>query len=223
MRTVVLVPRRNDNGPRDRLWTFVKARLSGWEVHEGHHPIEEGPFNRSAAINRAAAAAGYWDVAIILDSDTVPVETQMVEAVRLAYNTNRITFAFTDYMALSKQGTRQILDGYDGSWEPFIHERMEGTCSSCVVVSRKLWDLIGGFDEEFRGWGWEDVAFSVACQAVTGGLNRVPGPVWHLWHPPSVDAGNLLSPIWKANRDRFAALYEPAMGDRDAMLRVLHG
>jgi hypothetical protein len=75
MRTVFLVPRRNDNGPRDKLWAYCRAR---WETYfpdipifEGHH--DDGPFNRSAAVNRAAKLAGEWDLGIVIDSDVTPV------------------------------------------------------------------------------------------------------------------------------------------------------
>ena len=60
MKPVILVPRRDDNGPRDELWNFCRA---WWEREQSHMPIVEGYhtdglFNRSAAVNRAARLAG---------------------------------------------------------------------------------------------------------------------------------------------------------------------
>ena len=54
--------------------------------------------------------------------------------------------------------------------------------SSVVVVSRKQWDIIGGFDEQFRGWGFEDTAFAAAAETF-GGIIRMDGEVIHFWHP----------------------------------------
>src|SRR5690606_37478462 len=52
----VLVPRRDDGGRRDLLWSFIKraywATMPGYQVVEGYHI--EGPFNRSAGVNIAA-------------------------------------------------------------------------------------------------------------------------------------------------------------------------
>jgi hypothetical protein len=73
MRTVFLVPRRNDGGHRDKLWEYARARwekyLPDVEIFEGHH--DRGSFNRAAAINRAARAAGAWDLGIVIDSDVM--------------------------------------------------------------------------------------------------------------------------------------------------------
>ena len=71
--TVILVPRRDDNGYRDELWAWTKA---WWEREQSHMPIIEGYhtdglFNRSAAINTAARIAGDWDVAVIIDADVI--------------------------------------------------------------------------------------------------------------------------------------------------------
>lgn len=217
---VVLVPRRSDGGHRDRLWEWVRGRLD-LPVVEGHHEAHEGAFNRSSAINRAARAAGDWKVAVIVDADTFTPGPQIVEAVRLARDTGQIAWGFTRYAALDREGTRKVMDGFNGSWEPHVLHEFLHTASSCVVVRRDLWDAVGGFDEGFVGWGFEDVAFSLACQAVGGGWHRAEGTTWHLWHPPSPDAGNTNSPIWRANRDRCQP-YIDAGFDPARMRAVLH-
>ena len=71
--TVILVPRRDDNGYRDELWAWTQG---WWEREQSHMPIIEGYhtdglFNRSAAINTAARIAGDWDVAVIIDADVI--------------------------------------------------------------------------------------------------------------------------------------------------------
>jgi hypothetical protein len=56
--------------------------------------------------------------------------------------------------------------------------------SCCIAVPRAVFEDLGGFDERFRGWGYEDMAF----QSIIVGLypwGRVEGDVIHLWHPRS--------------------------------------
>ena len=57
MRTVFLVPRREDNGHRDKLWEYCRTRWESYfpdiPIYEGHH--DAGPFNRSAAVNRVSS------------------------------------------------------------------------------------------------------------------------------------------------------------------------
>jgi hypothetical protein len=82
MKVVFLVPRRKDDGPRDRIWAYCRARwerlFPDVEVVEGHH--DDGAFNRSAAINRAAELAdegGPWDIGIVIDADVILSESQV--------------------------------------------------------------------------------------------------------------------------------------------------
>lgn len=183
-RVVILTPRRPDGGRRDELWRFCKQwwidRLP-WPVLEGSHL--EGPFNRGAAINAAAAEAAQWDLAVIVDSDVVADPDQVAAAVESARTSGRMTLAFDRYSGLDAAMTDRILAGYDGSWSSGSKLKMTTHVSSIVVVPRALWETVGGFDERFRGWGHDDVAFHAACQVLGGGVDRVPGTVWHLWHP----------------------------------------
>jgi GT2 family glycosyltransferase len=217
----VLVPRRVADEQRERVWAWLAKRLrrDGWDVREGWHTEDEGLFNRSAAINRAAVGSDA-DVFVIADADTLVGRAQIESAVRIARATGTLTFGFHRYAALSEEGTEAVLDGYDGSWEPYVELEFINTASSCVVVRRDLWDRLGGFDERFVGWGWEDVAFSLAAQTLGGGMHRVAGTAWHLWHPQGPDAGNDQSPVWKANRERWRP-YDAAFHDEAAMVEAL--
>lgn len=184
MRTVILVPRRADGGPRDRLWEFCRPR---WEpfgpIYEGHH--DEGPFNRSAALNAAAREAGDWDIALVVDADVLIDLSHARRALDKAARSGRVAFAHTQFRSLGSEGTERVLNGFLGSWEPLVRWSEGHTASSCLAVPRALWEIVGGFDERFRGWGWEDVAFSLACGTIAGQPDRVEGDVWHLWHPSS--------------------------------------
>lgn len=170
-----------------------------WPVYEGHH--DEGLFNRSAAVNRAAAIADKWDVAVIIDSDVLADPPAVRRAVRQAHDTKRFTMPFTHRHNLSEEGTKRILEGYRGNWERYIrrtfpddsrHERPQ--VSSVIVIPRRLWNQVGGFDEGFRGWGQEDSAFAIACEVAAGPIDRLPGVVWHLHHASAVNKRNTWNP-----------------------------
>lgn len=207
MRTVILVPRRDDNGHRDRLWAALRRRWEtlhpDWPIVEGHH--EEGPFNRSAAVNRAAREAGDWDVAVIIDSDVFLPPENVLAAVETAVQTGKVTWAHRDWRGLTERGTARLLRDHEATLRPDLalgsdwgeHPWPDGMCktnhgpdidrhtplswSCCIALTREAWDRIGGFDERFKGWGWEDMAFqSAACGLV--GAERIDGSVYHLWH-----------------------------------------
>lgn len=189
MRVAIVVPRRADNGRRDQLWEYVKGRWTDehpdWPIFEGQHDVDEGPFNRSVAINRAAAAAGDWDIAIIADSDSFVGKEQIDAAVDTCARTGQMTLAYNRFCYLSRQMSDAIMSGWIGDWYPGVEWYLPGSCSSMVVVSRPVWDESEGFDEGFIAWGMEDVAFSHKAQTFGGGLQRIAGEVWHLHHPPA--------------------------------------
>jgi hypothetical protein len=199
MKTVALVPRLADHGERDRLWRWCRRywgeESPELEIVEGHDETS-GPFNRSAALNKAAE--GEWDVAVILDADTILDADSIRRGVKVAAETGHLVLPFTDRCLVSRQGTRRILQGYRGAWRRFVTARQTPSdsyvyISGCQIVPRALWDEIGGFDERFESYGGEDDAFHAASVALTGHdarSDRLEGSAWHLWHRPSPEAAN---------------------------------
>lgn len=224
MTVAVLIPNRDDGGRRDLLRRWTSNRLRdlhpAFSLHVGTHLASEGPFNRSAAVNRAAAQApDDADVFVIADSDSFVLPEQLDAAVALASSSSQITFAYERFAYLTRQMSDEVMAGSTGNWWPGVEWTLQGTCSSMVVVPRSLFDRVGGFDEGFTGWGMEDVGFSLACQAVGGGMRRVPGEVWHLHHPVSAE-NHQGSPFYRANVERMER-YKTADYDADKMLALL--
>jgi hypothetical protein len=151
----------------------------GWRVIEGHH--DGGPFNRSAALNTAAALAGDWEVAVIADADSLVAPEQLAEALAYANETQRLVIAHSEWVNVEPHEVDGFLDRRALRWDDkrIICQR---TVSSMLAVPRSVWDAVGGFDEGFVGYGYEDNAFAHACKIVTGDVHRVYGPVFHLSH-----------------------------------------
>lgn len=195
MRVVVLVPYRAGGGHRDRLWRHLRDNywaLTTYPLFVGGDDAD-GPFNRSAAINAAAAAAGDWDAAVIADSDTWVPQDRLAEAVRVALDTGRLVSALTGVAELDARFTADILSGsmtMPGVGLERVRSGELDTQSSMLVVPRPLWDAIGGFDERFCGWGGEDNAFWRAATILGGAPHRIPGYAYHLWHEPALPAAD---------------------------------
>ena len=183
-RVVILVPRRVGDG-REATWAFVRQRWEslGWPIFEGHH---EGLWSAAAARNDAAARAGDWDVAVFLDSDIVMFDPQPVQnAVKLASRTGHLVRPHDRCWMFDEAASARLMK--TGVKPTSGASLFEGPASGgIVVVPRKLWDLVGGYDERFRGWGYEDLALVAACW-VLGGVERTQGEMHHLWHPTMPD------------------------------------
>jgi hypothetical protein len=233
MKIVVLVCRRSDQGPRDELWRYVKlwwrTELPELAIFEGHHNAEEGLFSRSICFNRAAKAAGAWDCALICDSDVFLQQAeQAYRAAMTAISTGQMAFAHNWRFAFNQEATASILKGFPipaGYIPP--PEALESeygsfgpTWSSCQAIHRQLWDVIGGFDERFVGWGCEDWAFWTACNAMAGGHKRIEGAVHHLWHPRS-PAWEGQNPHYPEN-DRLGRRYLNAKDDKAKMETIIN-
>ena len=54
--------------------------------------------------------------------------------------------------------------------------------SGLSAISVELWNRVGGFDQRFNRWGFEDHAFHLACEVLGDEPpDRVEGPAIH-WH-----------------------------------------
>jgi len=227
MKVVILVPRRRDNEWRDKLWAFCRQRWvehhDPMPIYEGHH--EMGPFNRSAAVNAASELAdrdGRWDVALIIDSDTISDSKAVQAAIEYAVRTGGLAVAHDQRHMMSQHATIAILDGYVGSWKRnrMVRRTYTDSVSCAVAVARQTWDLVGGFDERFVGWGFEDTGFHIACETMTGiPIHNVPGECFHLWHPLSPEASKDAI-TYELNRS-LKRRYEAVRWNKERLQRLL--
>jgi predicted glycosyltransferase involved in capsule biosynthesis len=109
-----------------------------------------------------------------------------------------------------------VLAGWEDGWSDDVIETRWDNHASLIAIAADLWDRVGGFDERFEGWGWEDVAFRLACETLLGPMVVLRGVLWHLWHPtdPNREAHNA------ENRQRLEP-FIAAQGDRAAMAALV--
>lgn len=195
MTVSVIVPYRSDNGGhRDRAFTWVAERwhrgCPEFEVMLGTDDggTEPGQFNRSLALNRAADAAS-GDVLVIADADTTCEPSWALAAVERVRGGAPWVLA-THYAKMSEQETERILAGRVDVELTTAGAEWVGTNSQSgiVVIERRAFEAVNGFDESFTHWGYEDVAFALALATLVAPAERLPGQVSHLWHPVHPEA-----------------------------------
>jgi hypothetical protein len=191
----VVTPWRPDGAERSALWAFCSRWWKARGVVPIVSPSPEGPFNRGAAIN--AGLDGTWDAAIVLDADVVCPQ-DLVAGVLLAANAERLVLPYERYVGLAPWGMRRVLAGDDIETAGALRV-VDDHESSIIIIPRAVWDEAGGFDPRFVGWGQDDVAFCQTCRILTGEPLRMPGNVYHLWHPPA-DEKWPGDPLWDANQ-----------------------
>jgi hypothetical protein len=127
------------------------------------------PYNRAATFN-AGVAAARGDVVILHDNDiVVPADYAREVAARAAEG-----WQFIDI--------KRFLFHLDAGGA--LGSIMQNAQGGSIAATRAAYDAIGGFDDEFVGWGGEDNDFWDRA-ATTGRIyNHGYLPMKHLYHPP---------------------------------------
>lgn len=169
------------------------------------------PFHKARAVNDAVRSLPDTITTIVLnDADSLPYRASLREAIWMAQEAPGIVFAFTEYRKL---GAKQTAACYGRGWRDALTadtwELSQPTSEShgCVAMSRETFETVGGYDERFTGWGYEDLAFNITCEA-RWPSRRTGWPLVHLWHPPAVEN--------PANGELYAR-YQAARGDVRAL------
>jgi predicted glycosyltransferase involved in capsule biosynthesis len=92
------------------------------------------------------------------------------------------------------------------------------------IMPREAFDMAGGMDKRFRGWGGEDVSFMHAVDTLYSRHKTTDNDVLHLWHQKE---GNL----WRDRKwegqaepgtnDALSWRYYDCRGDRERMQRLV--
>lgn len=188
MTVSVVVPYRPDGAERDRNWAWLRARYEtehpGWEIVEADSP---GEWNKPAAVNRAVRKASGGTL-VITDADVFVTPDGLRSAVAQARHAGWVV-PYGRTRRLSPDGTVRVLAGADPRTVTLDRapgrapDRVAAAGGGILVLRRDAFDAVGGMDERFVGWGWEDIAFARALDLIAGPHVRLRPILWHLWHP----------------------------------------
>lgn len=226
----VLIPWRTDDGQRDRVldWILRRYALMWPEVQVVLGTNDDEPFNRSSARNNAAEQAD-GDVFVIADADTIVPDfgrlTWAAHAVDSGLAPWIVPYAENQYFNLSMGATESLLGmepdvplamnpRFAIAWEHKIT-----SWAGALVLTRSAFEAVGGYDERFNGWGYEDNSFRYAMDTLVGPHERLDGAAWHLWHPIA-EGTNFDQPHIKFNRELYER-YTSAQGKPAYMRQVV--
>lgn len=163
-------------------------RVMGWYEEHGYRvqladSDERLPFNLSQARNLAVGLGRQHGAKslVIADADTIPDERALRSAARRALSQYRVFYPFTEYRYL-KPGSESVPNLANAGLVREFHQSVGGV----VVCNIKTFDEVGGFDERFTQWGYEDNAFMLAAECLIG-IERIEGTVYAFGHEADRD------------------------------------
>lgn len=145
-------------------------------AHYGnHYPVRivDSPhptYNRAASRNQAVRVAEQagWQAVAIHDADmTVPVPA-IQEAAEMSVKKQAVVYPYTEYRALDHEGD--------------VFKRTKNSPGGILVCPPHVWWLVGGMNESYTGWGWEDTDMVRRLKAANIPTFRLPHTAIHYHH-----------------------------------------
>ena len=182
---MLVIPWR-EQPSRIRLFKLVKdwyeTNLPGIEIIYSNRPGEfwNAAASRNDGVKKAQEA--HCDVVIINDADTIPEIEPLMEAIESCQRSNMIHNPYSHCKVFSEQETSSF---YDGIKLQDIYCRTVFTTSNggVYVCTPEAWWSVGGMDEKFMQWGYEDSALEEAHEVIKGTkLVKHNGYIYSLKH-----------------------------------------
>jgi hypothetical protein len=198
----LLVPFRSDGDRRSETWAWLREYWRFWlpdaEVLMGHD--EHTPFCKTAAVNDAFRRSR-GDIIVILDADCfidASVILGCAAQIRRARRLRRKMWfiPYRHFYRLTDAASCRVLasnpqDPYRFTSPPPPGDTEESSGQSSghwygaliQVMPREAFEVAGGMDERFAGWGSEDVSFMHAVDTLYCKHHTTRNQTLHLWHP----------------------------------------
>ena len=182
MGTVVWMPFRGDGDWRDRNFEVAHRQAESLGFQVWVHDSGDEPFSIARTWNELGQRDG-WDRAIRWAADFVMVDTAPIaDALSIDHH---YVLTFDRVSTLNREAT-EIVHRHGPRAFPTSRLPFGGI----NIVTRGMWEDVGGFDPRFLGWGHEDRAFIHAMRTLSGPRVRVEGHMLNLWHPKAKDKPN---------------------------------
>jgi len=219
----IIIPFRPSEKAKERLrnvlWLkqYWEVQLPGVEVILGDDPETHRAFSKSVAINDAVSRST-GDVLVIVDADGfIAIDHVMhcVNEIRHARERDRRLWfvPYRQFYRLNEEASERLLASSPANPYPLgeppdlsltINDTNPRTGhhygAMIHIVPREAFELVGGWDESFRGWGGEDHAAMRAMDTLYWPHKTLPTSVLHVWHPMIGSDGVKRQVSWKDRR-----------------------
>jgi glycosyltransferase involved in cell wall biosynthesis len=227
----IVIPFRASEPRREELFNWIHMRFMTMGPEDEKFELQilvsdsdpDKEFNRSQARNRGASHATA-DHILFADADTLMIPDQIFSNLRMMRSDGSMWIVCQQtYYIATNETTDYIISQEPNTREDFREMPMLDTLRNSIsvaggyMVSRDQFESVGGYDERFNGWGYEDTAFLMAMETLWDySVRPNDSYVIHLEHP----ATRFDSPNIKQNEALFNE-YMIRQNNRDRMLELI--
>jgi len=238
----------------DRRSQNLEWLLQYWESHLPAAEIiigkdEEGkPFSKSVAVNDGFSQST-GDVIVIVDADGyIDADSVLhcVNEIRCERDLGRRLWfvPYRRFCRMTREASDLIINSdpkrpYRFPFPVGLEHLQKGAepnvghwyGAMIQILPREAFEIVGGWDERFRGWGGEDHAATRSTDTLYGPHKTLPDQVLHLWHPQIGPSGTDGWVHWKervwegqesnSNNDRLSWRYYHANGHWRIMRKLV--
>lgn len=195
----IIIPYKENDNFRKNNFNYVRNRYEELfpeaEIIIGNDTSKEAEFCRSHSINDGVKRS-HGDILLISDGDVIIRK----EAVRMASDLlfeSPFIIPWGKCYDLNRKISRRIIKGKKNTENEMqqayneIRNIIPGestygdkVAGGCQVITKNLFNKIGGYSEKFKKWGWEDTDFCYRIKKEIGDYYILPDEnIYHLFHP----------------------------------------
>lgn len=172
-------------GSFELAWKYNNSVFADFKIYFSDSVGEK--FNVSEARNRGCIQAiedGYKYL-VVIDADTVFERNAIVDALKVVSEQDVISYVYTWSLELNEWTCDALRDGrIQFSEISDFSSKTKGHVGSGWAMSAEMFWRMNGWDENFKGWGYEDGAFQKAYELISNSsMLRAPGNCYRFWHP----------------------------------------
>jgi glycosyltransferase involved in cell wall biosynthesis len=149
-----------------------------------------GPYNRGWGFNVGVRLAAATGALCLIDADLLAPPDFLRRCLDTVRGGNKAVLPYEQVTYLTEESSEQVVADRLAAGlgptpaRPYAGRTAGGSQGGCLWVEPALYQAVGGHDERFRGWGYEDWELWGRLKRATA-TARLPGHLLHLYHPPA--------------------------------------
>jgi predicted glycosyltransferase involved in capsule biosynthesis len=155
----------------------------------------------------------FWDVDVLIEAVCISTSYDSISVWKTHDHVYPYDGTFVD---VKKNYFCEFLDNYDfdklknelqsfdlGYFNGNVHVISTNSPGGCNLISREAFNRIGGYDERFVGWGFEDTDFRDRSMKINRVKYQSDNVLWHLEHTTHNDQDRSKQPHYLNNMNTY--------------------